>query len=163
MTGQKSEMSGAGNPKPGTKKAIYTELAKRFGVDLRTIERAVENGAPVDDVEALDKWFAEKRSGSPGVRGKVESLADAKLEKLRLECNRLKIKIDEDLKRLLPVDQLRRDHVRIMNAMRADFLRFVGDIPNWSGMPPAEIKRRLDAKMDQLFDDLQNSFAEIGK
>jgi hypothetical protein len=47
--------------------------------------------------------------------------------------------------------------------MRADFLRFVGDIPNWSGMPPAEIKRRLDAKMDQLFDDLQNSFAEIGK
>jgi hypothetical protein len=153
MTVQKAKLSAA----------RLAELASRFGVDTRTIRNAMAAGAPVDDVDALDKWFADSRNVPPTGGGKVGSLADAKLEKLRLECNRLKIKIDEDLKRLLPVDALRRDHVRIMNAMRADFLRFVGDIPNWSGMPPAEIKRRLDAKLDQLFDDLQNSFAEIGK
>jgi len=153
MTGKKGHLS----------MARQAELAERFGVDPRTIRRAVASGAPVDDIEKLDAWFAEKRISPGGGGGKVASLSDAKLEKLRLECHRLKIKIDEDLKRLLPVDALRREHVRIMNAMRSDFLRFVGDIPNWSGMPPAEIKKRLDAKMEQLFSDLHNSFAEIGK
>jgi hypothetical protein len=154
-------LSGGAGGAPRTKKAAYAELAKRFGVDPRTIERAAAAGAPVDDVEKMDAWFSERRQ-TPGA-GRVATLSDAKLEKLRLECHRLKIKIDEDLKRLLPADQMRREHVKIANAMRADFLRFVGDIPNWSGLPPAEIKKRLDAKLDQLFGDLEHSFSEVGK
>ena len=145
----------------GTKKAFWAELAERFNVDPSTIANAERAGAPVNDVNALAEWFANRRQ-TPG-ETKIASLSDAKLEKLRLECHRLKIKIDEDLKALLPRDQMRRDHVKIMATMRAEFLRFVGDIPNWSGMPPAEIKKRLDAKVDQLFLDLKTAFDELGK
>jgi hypothetical protein len=161
MTGKNSSLSGGGDSKKRQKKEIYSDLAKRFGVDPRTIERAAAKGAPVEDVQAMDAWFAEQKQAPGGSR--IASLSDAKLEKLRLECHRLKIKIDEDLKALLPRDQMRRDHVKIMAAMRAEFLRFVGDIPNWSGMPPAEIKKRLDGKVDQLFDDLKTAFDDLGK
>ncbi len=161
MTGKKGNLSAGGRPEERKKKEIYADLAKRFGVDVRTIERAAAKGAPVENVQAMDAWFSEQRQAPAG--SKIVSLSDAKLEKLRLECHRLKIKIDEDLKELLPRDEMRRDHVRIMSTMRSEFVRFVADIPSWAGMPPAEIKKRLDAKVDHLFSDLKTAFDELGR
>lgn len=142
----------------------YAELAKKFNCDPKTIERADAAGAPLDDVEALSNWFAERRTGPSGEgigAGNLASLADMKIEKLRCECERLKIKIDAEKKRLIPVDQVRRDMVRIGNAFRSELMRFAGDIPNWEGLPAAQLQARVDEKVESLCTELANAFADL--
>jgi hypothetical protein len=142
----------------------YAELAKKFNCDPKTIERADAAGAPLHDIEALSNWFAERRTGPTGEgvgTGNLSSLADMKIEKLRCECERLKIKIDAEKKRLIPADHVRRDMVRIGNAFRSELMRFAGDVPNWEGLPASQLQARVDEKLESLCTELSNAFSEL--
>jgi hypothetical protein len=140
------------------------EYARLYGCNPKTIQRAREAGAPLDDVDAMSAWFAARKNspaGSSGIGGKAEALADAKLEKVLEEIKRIRIKNDIDLKRVIPIGAVQRDMVRIGNAFRSELLRVGGDVPNWEGLPAADMQKRWDEIMERLCSELSNSFSEL--
>ena len=137
------------------------EYAKLYKCSTRTIERAKRDGAPIEDPEAMSAWFAARKNSPSGTGGKAEQIADAKLEKVLEEIKRIKIKNEIDTKKLIPVDIVSRELIRIGNAFRSELLRIGGDIPNWEGLKAPEMKRRWDEIMERMCADLSDQLSEI--
>lgn len=148
-------------PKKVSKKQQEATLAERYGVDERSIRNYKKLGAPLHDLEAMDEWIAQKRT-IPGMDpARLNTLADAKLAKLQKEVERLQIRIDTERKRLIPLDDVRANMVRIASAMRSELLRFAGDVPNWEGLRASEMQVRIDAQVKSMCEQLSNQFSEL--
>lgn len=139
------------------------ELAERYGVDERRVRDYRAAGAPIDDLEAMDRWMEERRKAPPMDPTRLNNLADAKLAKLQKEVERLQIRIDSERKRLIPLTDARSNMVRIASAMRAELLRFAGDVPNWEGLRASEMQVRVDAQVRSMCEQLSNQFSELYK
>lgn len=148
-------------PAQGSKRAKDAELAARYGVDERRVRDYRAAGAPLDDIEAMDKWMEERRTAPPMDPTRLNSLADAKLAKLQKEVERLQIRIDSERKRLIPLDDVRANMVRIASAMRAELLRFAGDCPNWEGLKASEMQVRIDSQVRSMCEQLSDQFSEL--
>jgi translation initiation factor 2 alpha subunit (eIF-2alpha) len=159
-------------PKPKLKKTgknmsrveMMAQLAIKYGVAYDVIRKAHAEGVDVYDENAMADRIAKRMPNTISTAsGKVGSLADVKIEKLRKETERLQLKIDAEKKRLVPIDQVRRDMVRIANAVRSELMRFAGDVPNWEGLKAAEMQRRVDEKVEAMCTDLADAFGELYK
>jgi DNA-binding transcriptional MerR regulator len=141
-----------------------SEYAEKFKCSVKTIRRAREAGAPLDDVDAMSDWFAASKNspkGSAEIGGKSAQMAEAKLAKLQKEVERLQIRIDTERKRLIPLEEVRANMVRIASAMRSELLRFAGDVPNWEGLKATEMKSRTDAQVRIMCEQLNDQFSEL--
>lgn len=139
------------------------DYARQFSCSVKTIQRARAAGAPIEDPEAMSAWFASRKNSPSGTGGKAEQIADAKLEKVLEEIKRIKIKNEIDTKKLIPVDIVSRELIKIGNAFRSELLRIGGDIPNWEGLKAAEMKRRWDEIMERICAELSDQLSEIYK
>jgi DNA-binding transcriptional MerR regulator len=137
------------------------ELAARYGVDARSIRNYRAAGAPIDELEQMDAWVAAQRKAPPMDPSRLNSMADAKLAKLQKEIERLQIRIDSERKRLIPLDDVRANMVRIASAMRAELLRFAGDCPNWEGLKASEMQVRIDSQVRSMCEQLSDQFSEL--
>jgi len=140
---------------------IEAELAERYGVDARSIRSYRAAGAPMYDLEKMDAWIAAQRKAPPMDPTRLNSMADAKLAKLQKEIERLQIRIDTERKRLIPLDEVRANMVRIASAMRSELLRFAGDCPNWEGLRASEMQVRIDAQVRSMCEQLSDQFSEL--
>lgn len=105
----------------------------------------------------------ERKNTPPMDPARLNSLADAKLAKLQKEVERLQIRIDAERKRLIPLTDARANMVRIASAMRAELLRFAGDVPNWEGLRASEMQVRVDAQVRSMCEQLSDQFNELYK
>lgn len=144
-----------------TNRSQDAELAARYGVDPRRVRDYRAAGAPVDDIESMDRWMENLRKAPKMDPTRLNSLADAKLAKLQKEVERLQIRIDSERKRLIPLDDVRSNMVRIASAMRAELLRFAGDVPNWEGLRASEMQVRVDAQVRSMCEQLSDQFSEL--
>jgi hypothetical protein len=137
-------------------KTTDKDLAIKYRSDPRTIRRWRAEGAPLKDPGAMGDWLAQRRSLPPGtadagvdVLGPGAKLQDAKIQKTILECKRLAHALAVEQGKFTANDQVYNDFTKAAAATRAELLRLKADAPTWSGLPEAEIERRLDAFINE--------------
>ena len=73
-------------------------FAAQYGVSDRQIRTWLREKAPLDDPRSMDAWLASRLkqpAGNSSDYSHLADLADAKLEKLRLECRRIAFNNDQ--------------------------------------------------------------------
>ena len=139
------------------------EYAEQLGCNPRTIRRARIAGAPLDDPRALSAWFASKHSAPAGVSqlgGAFADLQSLKVEKLRLETERLRILNAVEAGELIPIERVKREMTRLGRVYRSEFEQFAAEIPGWEGLPRAEMERRTHRRFTEMVASLQKDLAE---
>ncbi len=116
-------------------------LGKQYGVDGRTIRTWRKEGAPLDDPAAMVDWMAAKRNEPPGKTASAK-MHEAKLEKLRLECERLKRGNDELAGDLLQKKQVIADARILAAAVESQINSLISECPAWAGLKPHELQAR---------------------
>jgi len=113
---------GAGRERP-SRRATSAELAADWGVTRQAVEKMLaRQGAPKKADGTWDRAAAtrfRKRELGEEAEGLGEgSLNDEKRRKIRLECQRLQLGIDETLRALIPADDHRRALLSISAIVR---------------------------------------------
>ncbi len=115
-------------------------LAAELHCDIRTVQAYRRRGAPMDDLDALREWIAAQRTGP--TKGTATEINDAKLEKLRLECERLRHGNDELKGNSIP-KATAVSNMRAMVAAAMSLLNMLpGECPAWAGLKAHEIQAR---------------------
>jgi hypothetical protein len=116
-------------------------LGKQYGVDGRTIRTWRKEGAPLDDPVAMVDWMAAKRNEPPGKTASAK-MHEAKLEKLRLEIERLKRGNDEAAGELIAKTKAVSNMEMVVAAAKSLLNMLPGECPSWAGLKPHEIQAR---------------------
>lgn len=81
--------------------------------------------------------------------------------KLRAQYLKEEHRLAVEQKRFLPVEDVRRDVLRIGAALRAELLRFIGDVPNWEGIAAAEMSQRAKKTFDTICASLSDETSKL--
>jgi hypothetical protein len=151
VTAQKNKLSGS-----------YAEYAEFFGCNPRTIQRERKAGAPLDDLKAMSAWFASRHSAPEGAAklgGAAAALQLLRIEKLRLETQRLKILNALETGELVPIARVQGEITRLGVAYRSELEQFGAEILRWEGTARAEMERKVQRKSSDLLARLEKDLA----
>jgi len=116
------------------------EIAAEIGCSVRTVLAYRKRGAPVENIDALKLWITAQRSGP--IKDTAKDIHDAKLEKLLLECERLRLGNDETKSNVIPKTTAAANMGMMAAAMKARLHMLIGECPAWAGLRPHEIQAR---------------------
>ena len=131
-------------------------LAKLYGAgSARTIRDWRKNGAPLDDPAQMDEWLAARQK-NPVIGGdfsRLKNLNDAKLEKIRLECQRIAFNNEREAGQYAKKTEVL-EKVAAMLTEHCSSLRriFERELPPvCEGLTAADIQRKNSLALDKLF------------
>jgi hypothetical protein len=130
-------------PKPKTKPAkpkhgSLKALAESSGIPYQTLSRWKIEGTFVHDPAALAERISRKRETAPA------SITEARLEKLQLESQRIKLALDIERGKFVAVDAIYQDARNIATLVREAHGRATNDLPPLlAGRTAAEVSQLL--------------------
>lgn len=132
--------------------AAHFELS-RPGV-LRWKRQMAKEGLPWTTIEGIAKWRESKaKQATPS------DINGVKKQKLEREVKRLDIKIAEDEGRLIPVERVVDETVRVVSTWCAELDAMVNDLPGQlAGLPEADILIRLRNRIELLKNNARTAF-----
>jgi hypothetical protein len=111
-------------------------------------------GLPWTTIEGIQKWrdFKEQQATPSDING-------VKKQKLEREVRRLDIKIAEDERRLVPVEQVVEETIRVVATWCAEIDALVNDLPGQlAGLTETEIQPKLRSRLELLKLNARASF-----
>lgn len=148
------------------------EMAAEYGSDVRTVRRWKAAGAPLNSPEKMEVWIASRHRGpdpkeegesdSPkGSGGIMARIAQAKLDKVLLECQRLSFRNKVERKEYIATAEYRTAAIAAVAEFRAGLQALRGDAPSWAGLPPEDIDERARVRIDEAIECLRKKFLSI--
>jgi hypothetical protein len=134
------------------------QVAAHFGLSrpgvLRWKRAMAKAGLPWTTIEGIQKWRDSKeQQATPG------DINGVKKQKLEREVRRLDIKIAEDEKRLVPVEQVVEETIRVVATWCAELDALVNDLPGQlAGLTETEIQPKLRSRLELLKLNARASF-----
>ena len=134
------------------------EVAAHFGVSrpgaLRWKRSMAKAGLPWTTIEGIQKWRDSKEQ-----QATPNDINGVKKQKLEREVRRLDIKIAEDEKRLVPVEQVVEETIRVVAIWCAELDALVNDLPGQlAGLTETEIQPKLRSRLELLKLNARASF-----
>lgn len=121
---------------------------------LRWKRAMAKQGLPWTSIEEIERWRDSKEEEA--TTGDINSVKKQKLER---EVKRLDIRIAEDEGRLIPVEQVINETVKVVSAWCAELDALVNDLPGQlAGLSEADILVRLKSRIELLKLNARDSF-----
>ena len=141
---------------PRTKKPLtQADIARAWGISQAAVVRWKKLGCPMTTIEAATKWREEylassNRSNAPA------SLNDARLQKLVLESERLRIKIAQDRGHLVEAATVREEGIKIGAVLSAKLAALVNDASGaLAGLGEAELRQKLHDRTQAILAEIK--------
>lgn len=141
-------------PKPKTKPAkpkhgSLKALAESSGIPYQTLSRWKIEGTFVHDPAALAERISRKRETAPA------SITEARLEKLQLESQRIKLALDIERGKFVAVDAIYQDGRNIGKLVQDTFNKAVSELPpQLGGQDSAAIHKILKSYFREALTNL---------
>lgn len=144
-----------------TYKKTQKAYAADFGCDVRTIRRYQAKGYPLDDPEKMGRLLVDQKH-QPEAR-RATDLTKARLEKVRLECERLAFAIAREKREYVSVASVREEALSAGVLLGAQLNALVTDLPGQiAGLSEIDMHRKLKGRIDQLKSDIKRELAKTG-
>lgn len=133
-----------------------SQLARYCGVSQPSVHAWVKNGCPLTSLEDALEWRKQQTGKDPN------SIAEAKLKKVKLETDLLDLKIQQQKGELVSRTAMREAGQRVGALIVAELAAMANDAPGQlAGADEATIRERLEARHVVLVNRLRTAIGEI--
>ena len=148
----------AGRPKLKTGQAA---VARAWGISEAAVNKWKKLGCPVDNIEAATKWRDDYLAANNAQHAPA-TLNDARLQKLVLESERLRIKIAEDRGELVGKKEIEESGIRIGAIFSAKLAALVNDASGaLAGLDEATLRKKLHERTQTILAEIRQELEKV--
>jgi hypothetical protein len=148
----------AGRPKSVNGQAA---IARAWGISQAAVNKWKKLGCPVNDIEAATKWRDDYLAAN-NTQHAPATLNDARLQKLVLESERLRIKLAQDKGELVEIAKVKESGIRIGAIFSAKLAALVNDASGaLAGLGEAELRKKLHERTQGILAEIREELEKV--
>jgi hypothetical protein len=137
-------------------------IARAWGMSQSAVNKWAKLGCPMDDIDKATKWREEYLNANGQGQNAPASLNDARLQKLVLESERLRLKIAQDRGELVEVTAVKEAGIRIGAIFSAKLAALVNDASGaLAGLGEAELRKKLHERTQQILSEIRDELEKL--
>jgi len=145
-----------------TVKVGQAAIARAWGISPTAVHKWGKLGCPMQDVESATKWRDEYLAANSNGANAPASLNDARLQKLVLESERLRIKISQDRGELVDIANVRESGIRIGAIFSAKLAALVNDASGaLAGLDEATLRKKLHERTQGILAEIKEEIEKV--
>jgi hypothetical protein len=149
----------AGRPRSSTGQ---NAIARAWGMTQAAVNKWAKLGCPMDDIDKATKWREDYLAANGQGQNAPASLNDARLQKLVLESERLRLKIAQDRGELVEVSAVKESGIRIGAIFSAKLAALVNDASGaLAGLGEAELRKKLHERTQQILSEIRDELEKL--
>lgn len=119
-------------------------------------------GCPMDSLEAATKWRDDYLAANSNGAQAPQSLNDARMQKLVLESERLRIKIAQDKGELVDIAKVKESGIRIGAIFSAKLAALVNDASGaLAGLGEVELRKKLHERTQTILAEIRDELEKV--
>jgi hypothetical protein len=137
-------------------------IARAWGMSQAAVNKWAKLGCPMDDIEKATKWREDYLNANGQGQNAPASLNDARLQKLVLESERLRLKIAQDRGELVEVSAVKESGIRIGAIFSAKLAALVNDASGaLAGLGESELRKKLQERTQQILSEIRDELEKL--
>jgi hypothetical protein len=137
-------------------------IARAWGMSQAAVNKWAKLGCPMDDIEKATKWREDYLNANGQGQNAPVSLNDARLQKLVLESERLRLKIAQDRGELVEVTAVKESGIRIGAIFSAKLAALVNDASGaLAGLGESELRKKLHERTQQILSEIRDELEKL--
>ncbi len=135
------------------------EMATATGFCVSTLQRYAAQGCDVFDSAAVKKHALGKQN--PPRRADTPEMAATRQKLLEVQIERHEHFLKVARGEVVPVEEVRRDMIRVAMAVRTALQRLEADAPSWAGLSANVMDANVRSCIDRICADLHDATSSI--
>jgi hypothetical protein len=137
-------------------------IARAWGVSEAAVNKWKKLGCPVDSIEAATKFRDDYLAANSNGAQAPQSLNDARMQKLVLESERLRIKIAQDKGELVDIAKVKESGIRIGAIFSAKLAALVNDASGaLAGLGEVELRKKLHERTQTILAEIRDELEKV--
>jgi hypothetical protein len=136
-------------------------IARAWGVSRAAVTKWKQLGCPMDSLESASKWRDDYLAAN-NTQHAPATLNDARLQKLVLESERLRIKLAQDKGELVEIAKVKESGIRIGAIFSAKLAALVNDASGaLAGLGEAELRKKLHERTQGILAEIRDELEKV--
>ena len=136
-------------------------IARAWGVSRAAVTKWKQLGCPMDSLESATKWRDDYLAANNSQHAPA-TLNDARLQKLVLESERLRIKLAQDKGELVEIAKVKESGIRIGAIFSAKLAALVNDSSGaLAGLGEAELRKKLHERTQGILAEIREELEKV--
>jgi hypothetical protein len=136
-------------------------IARAWGVSRAAVTKWKQLGCPMDSLESASKWRDDYLAAN-NTQHAPATLNDARLQKLVLESERLRIKLAQDKGELVEIAKVKESGIRIGAIFSAKLAALVNDASGaLAGLGEAELRKKLHERTQGILAEIREELEKV--
>lgn len=137
-------------------------IARAWGMSRAAVTKWKQLGCPMDSLEAATKWRDDYLAANSNGAQAPQSLNDARMQKLVLESERLRIKIAQDKGELVDIAKVKESGIRIGAIFSAKLAALVNDASGaLAGLGEVELRKKLHERTQTILAEIRDELEKV--
>jgi len=137
-------------------------IARAWGMSRAAVTKWKQLGCPMDSLEAATKWRDDYLAANSNGAQAPQSLNDARMQKLVLESERLRIKIAQDKGELVDIAKVKESGIRIGAIFSAKLAALVNDASGaLAGLGEVELRKKLHERTQAILAEIRDELEKV--
>jgi hypothetical protein len=136
-------------------------IARAWGVSRAAVTKWKQLGCPMDSLESASKWRDDYLAAN-NTQHAPATLNDARLQKLVLESERLRIKLAQDKGELAEIAKVKESGIRVGAIFSAKLAALVNDASGaLAGLGEAELRKKLHERTQGILAEIREELEKV--
>ncbi len=136
-------------------------IARAWGVSRAAVTKWKQLGCPMDSLESASKWRDDYLAANNSQHAPA-TLNDARLQKLVLESERLRIKLAQDKGELVEIAKVKESGIRVGAIFSAKLAALVNDASGaLAGLGEAELRKKLHERTQGILAEIREELEKV--
>jgi hypothetical protein len=136
-------------------------IARAWGVSRAAVTKWKQLGCPMDSLESASKWRDDYLAAN-NTQHAPATLNDARLQKLVLESERLRIKLAQDKGELVEIAKVKESGIRVGAIFSAKLAALVNDASGaLAGLGEAELRKKLHERTQGILAEIREELEKV--
>ena len=136
-------------------------IARAWGMSRAAVTKWKQLGCPMDSLESATKWRDDYLAANNSQHAPA-TLNDARLQKLVLESERLRIKLAQDKGELVEIAKVKESGIRIGAIFSAKLAALVNDASGaLAGLGEAELRKKLHERTQGILAEIREELEKV--
>jgi hypothetical protein len=136
-------------------------IARAWGVSRAAVTKWKQLGCPMDSLESASKWRDDYLAAN-NTQHAPATLNDARLQKLVLESERLRIKLAQDKGELVEIAKVKESGIRVGAIFSAKLAALVNDASGaLAGLGEAELRKKLHERTQGILAEIRDELEKV--
>ena len=136
-------------------------IARAWGMSRAAVTKWKQLGCPMDSLESATKWRDDYLSANNANHAPA-TLNDARLQKLVLESERLRIKLAQDKGELVEIAKVKESGIRVGAIFSAKLAALVNDASGaLAGLGESELRKKLHERTQGILAEIREELEKV--